>query len=491
MLELLGSVSVWHWLILAWAIWLLGAIVGILAERRSPVATLAWILGLAMLPYIGGLVYIAFGPRKLERRVLRYAAATDEVGKSVVAHLGATKSAQRFKGREAQMQLMRLVARAGEGHATRADRVELLADGAACYDAIEQASAAARDHVHLEYYIWEPDAAGRRLRDLLATRAADGVEVRVLVDAIGSNRLPRGFWAPLEAAGGKVALFNPLRLGRLRPQLINFRTHRKIVVCDGRIGFIGGMNVSERHSARHVGAAAWRDTHLLVAGEPVRKLQRVFLEDWLFATPETLVMGTGIARYFPALRSEHGPWVQIVASGPDEERDAIHKAYFGALTAATRRIWLTTPYFIPDEPILTALTTAALRGVDVHVLVPKQGDSRLVSAASRTYYDDLVGFGIRIHEYGPPMLHAKTLVVDDDIAIVGTANVDNRSFRLNFEIVAVAYDTAIAAQLAALFEGDLALARPYRKPSRRRLRRAGAVVDRFLDSLARLFSPVL
>jgi cardiolipin synthase len=491
MLELVASVSLWQWLVLAWAIWVLGAIVAILAERRSPVATLAWILGLAMLPYVGGLIYIAFGPRKLERRVLRYAAATDEVGKAVVAHLGATKSTEPFKGREAQMQLLRLLARAGEGHATRAERVELLADGDACYDAIEQAIAAARHHIHLEYYIWEPDALGRRLRDLLVARAADGVEVRVLVDAIGSNRLPGGFWSALEAAGGEAALFNPLRWRRLRPQLINFRTHRKIVVCDGRVGFTGGMNVSERHSAREVGAAAWRDTHLLVAGEPVRKLQRVFLEDWLFANPEARLAADGMVRYFPALRAEQGTWVQIVASGPDEERDAIHKAYFGALTAATRRIWLTTPYFIPDEPILAALTTAALRGVDVHVLVPKQGDSRLVSAASRTYYDDLVALGIRIHEYGPPMLHAKTLVVDDDIGIVGTANVDNRSFKLNFEIVAVAYDRGMATQLAMLFERDLAHARPYRKPSRRRLRRVGGMLDRFLDSLARLFSPVL
>jgi cardiolipin synthase len=288
-----------------------------------------------------------------------------------------------------------------------------------------------------------------------------------------------------------VAVFNPLRLTRLTPQLVNFRTHRKLVVCDGAVGFTGGMNITDRHSRTHAGEEAWRDTHMRVDGEPVRKLQRLFFEDWMFAVPEFQYKHGENARYYPAMHSESGPWIQILGSGPDEDRDAIHKAYFGAITGAARRIWLTTPYFIPDEALLTALTTAAQRGVDVRILVPKRGDSWVVTAASRTYFDDLVGVGIRIYEYGPPMLHAKTLVVDEDISIVGTANVDNRSFRLNFEMVAVAYDGPLTAQLATHFERDLSLAHPYRKPSRRRLRRMGPLLDRYADSLARLFSPLL
>jgi cardiolipin synthase len=491
MLELVASLSLWQWLFLAYVVWVIAAIVGILAQRRSPVATLAWILALAMLPYVGAIVYVAFGPRKLERKVLRYAAATSEVARSVVDHLRRTKSDLPFTGREAQRQLVELIDRAGEGRPTRASAVSLLADGDSCYRAIETSIDAASHHVHLEYYIWENDPVGTRLPDLLVAKARADVEVRVLVDAIGSNGLPRGFWTALRDAGGKVADFNPLRLRRLRPQLINFRSHRKIVVCDGRVGFTGGMNVSARHAARHAGSTAWRDTQLRIEGEPVRKLQRVFLEDWLFANPAARWRARDLDRYFPSLATEAGQWVQIVASGPDDDRAAIYKAYFGAITAARQRLWLTTPYFIPDEPILVALATTAQRGVDVRILVPKRGDSRLVSAASRTYYDDLVAVGIRIHEYGPPMLHAKTLVVDDDIAVVGTANIDNRSFRLNFEIIAVAYDADVTTQLAKLFERDLERARSYRKPSRRRLRRLGPVVDRFLDSLARLFSPVL
>jgi cardiolipin synthase len=314
--------------------------------------------------------------------------------------------------------------------------------------------------------------------------------VRVLVDQLGANQLPRDFWAPLVAAGGEVAAFNEIRLSRLRPQLLNFRTHRKLVVCDGRVGFTGGMNISDRHSRLQSGEAAWRDTHLRIDGEPVHKLQRIFLEDWLFANEAARSTDFFTADYFPALRTATGPWVQVVASGPDDERAAIQRCYFVAFTGATQRIWLTTPYFIPDEATSMALTTAAQRGVDVRVLVPREGDSRLVAAAARTYFDDLTRAGAQVFEYGPPMLHAKTLVVDADIAIVGTANIDNRSFRLNFELVAVLYDAELTATLAAQFETDLTRARQWRRPSRR-LKRLGPLLDRFLDSLARLFSPIL
>jgi cardiolipin synthase len=478
-------------LLAAWAVWAVAASVGILVQRRPPVATLAWILALLLLPWIGALVYIAFGPRKIERRVLRYLAATDRVARSTVDHLHATRSVEPFAGPESRVQLAHLVDRAGEGLPVRADRVEVHDDGDDSYRALTAAIEAAQHHVHLEYYIWEPDAVGIALRDLLARRAASGVEVRVLVDAVGSNRLPRRFWAPLAKAGGEVAVFNPLRLSRLRPQLVNFRTHRKLVVCDGATGFVGGMNISRLHSRAHVGAAAWRDTHLRIEGEPVRKLQRIFFEDWMFARPRFRAAAVDNERYFPALHSGAGAWTQVISSGPDEDNDAIHRFYFGAINAGTRRIWMTTPYFIPDEAILTALLTAALRGVDVRLLVPKKGDSRLVTAASRSYFDDLVNGGVRVYEYGPPMLHAKTLLVDDDIAVAGTANVDNRSFRLNFELIAVAYDTALAGTLAAHFVRDLGRASPYRKPSPRRMRRLRTLADRFVDSLARLFSPVL
>ena len=313
----------------------------------------------------------------------------------------------------------------------------------------------AQRHVHLEYYTWEPDRIGTRFRDLLCDKASSGVEVRLLVDAIGSAWLGRRFVRPLQEAGAQFARFNPISLARLRPDLINFRTHRKIVVCDGRVGFTGGINICDEHAATVTGARAWRDTHLRLEGPPVGDLQLAFLEDWHFATGRAPCTRD----YFPARDSRAtGPWVQILASGPDEDSYAIEKFCFAAIAGAQRRVLVTTPYFVPNEPLLLALTTAALRGVNVQILVPQRSDSRLVTAAARSYFEELVRVGVRVHEYASSMLHAKTLVVDD-LALVGTANMDNRSFRLNFEVAAALFDEGTADAVGRDVSGRFAARR--------------------------------
>jgi len=304
------------------------------------------------------------------------------------------------------------------------------------------------------------------------------------VDAIGSSRLGRRFLRPLHEAGVEVARFNPLTLARFRPGLVNFRTHRKIVVCDGTSGFMGGINVCDEHSIAIRAAAAWRDTHVRIEGPPVGWLQTIFLEDWEFATGAS----PATAAYFlERERPATGPWVQVLASGPDHDLYAIHQFYFAAITGAQQRVWVTTPYFVPDEAILAALANAALRGVEVRVLVPRRSDSRLVDAAARSYYEELARVGVRIYTYGPPMLHAKTLVVDHDLAVVSTANMDNRSFRLNFEILAAIYSPPVADELAQVFEEDLrqaTLYHPGRAPRTLSWRR-------MTEATARLFSPLL
>ena len=265
--------------------------------------------------------------------------------------------------------------------------------------------------------------------------------MRLLVDTIGSARLGRRFLQPLRKAGAEIAWFNPIGLARFRPDLLNFRTHRKIIVCDGSVGFTGGINICDNHSKAARRELAWRDTHVRIEGSPVRDLQVAFLEDWHFAT------GTAPCDrdHFPeADTTGTGPWVQVLASGPDHDSYAIERFCFAAIAGAKHRVLITTPYFVPNESLLAALTTAAMRGVDVQVLVPKRSDSWLVTAAARSYFEELARQGVRFHEYGPPMLHAKTLVVDDEISLVGTANMDNRSFRLNFEIAAVFYDRGIS-----------------------------------------------
>lgn len=472
------------WLAVGEAVWVIGLCVWIILERRSPVATLAWVMALAWIPVLGIPLYLLFGPRRLRRKKLRYRRSSSSVVEASQGWRERTdEGLPRTQPAGNGSQLVRLAENTRQSAPSRAHRIDLLLGGDACYEAIERAIAEARHHVHLEYYIWEPDRVGTRFRDLLCERAHRGVKVRLLVDDFGSARFGRRFARPLEKSGAKVAWFNPISLARLRPDLVNFRTHRKIVVCDGRIGFTGGINICDEHSEAVAGDRAWRDTHLRIEGAPVVDLQSAFFEDWHFATG-----GAPCTRdYFPERDAQAtGPWVQILASGPDGDSYAIEKFCFAAITGAQRRVLVTTPYFVPNEPLLLALTTAAQRGVDVQILVPQRSDSRLVTAAARSYFEELVRVGVRVHEYASSMLHAKTLVADD-VALVGTANMDNRSFRLNFEVAGAIFDTSFADRLAETFQADLQRAVEYRLRTARRT----PLWQRMSEATARLLSPLL
>ena len=461
----------------ALSLWVLVVGVVIILQRRSAAATLAWLLALIFLPVIGLLIYRLIGPMRLERKKLKRVASRRAVGEAVAA-LAALDD-----GSVEHLQLATVAMELGEAPPLRADQVTVFLDGAANYDAILAAVAKATHHIHLEYYIWEPDTIGTKLRDALIERAKAGVKVRMIVDGTGSNKLTKRFLEPLRAAGVQVAKFNPVRLLRLRLRRPDFRTHRKIVVCDGRVGFTGGMNITDAHSSLY-GPNYWRDTHLRIIGAAVWPLQRLFMEDWYFAT-DTLCPVDPDTFPTPAQDGQH--LVQVVGSGPDSDSFAIHKVLFTAINQSTSRCWLTTPYFVPDEALLTALITAGLRDVDVRLLVPKKGDSRLVDMAARSYFPELLAAGVRVYEYESRFIHAKTLVCDDDVAIIGTANLDNRSFRLNFEVAAVIYSGKTNFTLAEAFVNDLDGSRELARGDYDKqplMRRLG-------QSSARLISPLL
>ncbi|MEO5963161.1 MAG: cardiolipin synthase, partial [Thermomonas sp.] len=365
-----------------------------------------------------------------------------------------------------------------------AHRVELLVDGQATYAALLAAIRSARDHVHLEYYIYQPDHTGGLLRDALVERARAGVKVRLLLDAVGSSKTPDAFFRELTDAGGELQWFHPMRFGRIweRPWL-NMRTHRKIVVVDGRIGFAGGINITDEEN-EGVRTDAYRDLHLQLEGDVVRGLQLVFVEDWAYATGSREFLGE-VVRAMPEPSS--GPVAaQVVTSGPDSEWEAIHRLHVGAIHAARYRVWLVTPYFVPGEAAKMALTSAAFAGIDVRLLVPRQSDSRLVTYAARSYFDTLLAAGVKVYEYGPRMLHTKALLVDDDVSLIGSANFDSRSFRLNFEICLLFRDAEVAAELARLIEHEFASAPRVREDRDRPLLRA-----RLPEAFARLLSPLL
>jgi cardiolipin synthase len=467
-----------------WSLYIAVLAVWIILQKRAPVSTLSWILSMALLPFAGYVVYYFFGPQRLKKqrlkRLLSQAALYAETDFAHLRDAAANAPAS-------LTQLVQLGTASCELPISTATRVDLLVDGAETFEAIFEAIRAARHHVHLEYYIFEPDHIGTALRDLLVTKAREGVQVRLLVDAMGSKRLSRRFLAPLVAAGAQVGLFHASRIGRRVRPVINFRSHRKIVVCDGPdglVGFTGGINITDEEDPRQR-PDAYHDVHLRLEGGAVRLLQMTFLEDWVYTTGERpRAMAEHSARMLPATPPGEHP-VQILTSGPDSGLESIHRMYVAAINAATSRVWLTTPYFVPGEPGLMALTSAALRGLDVQLLVPRKSDSAIVSAAARSYFDELIAAGVKVWEYRAGMLHSKTMLIDDNCAFIGTANFDNRSFRLNFEVCAVVYGPALAEPLARQFTADLAEAKAV--AAMRRL----PFLRKLGDAAARLFSPVL
>ncbi len=471
--------------LLAYLAWVVGACGSLLMSRRSPQSTLAWMFAFIALPVVSGLYYLVFGPRRMTRRRRRYGRLRNLVAGGFSDHLRGLAGPARPELTHDQHALAAVGRRLGQGEPTFATRVEILDDGDQKMHALEQAIHAATHHIHMEYYIWEPDRVGTHFRDLLTAARARKVQVRVLFDAVGSPHASRTFWKPLLEAGGEVLAFNRLRLSFASINFANFRTHRKITVCDGSVGFVGGINLHDPESATRSGKDAWRDAHARIDGEPVWRLQQLFLENWTYSggvfklKPETVLL------YFPGGHESKGHAIQIIASGPDEESAPLHAYYLAAISTARSRVWLETPYLIPDESLESALRVADLRGVDVQVIVPKQGDSKLVTAASHTYCQSFSKAGIKVYEYGPPMLHAKTMVVDHTVAIVGTANMDNRSFRLNFEVAAAFYDRSTIDSLSRRFDDDRAVCRPF--PGHKR----GERMTAFLESVARLTSPVL
>jgi cardiolipin synthase len=489
--------------------WVAGTACFIMLERRSPTATLAWIMMLAALPLVGVPIYLLIGPRRLRRRKLRLDLARERVGRLLRPWKVARGERLSFQG-----QLMRAGAQLGHLPPETTRDVQLFFEGDACYDAIIAAIGSARHHVHVEYYIFRDDQTGMRLVEALMERAKAGVEVRLLVDAVGVS-MKRQVMRDLRAAGVDVELFNGVRPLGLWRRVLNFRTHRKIVVVDGEVGFTGGINVTDDHSARARAKAAWRDTHVRLAGPAVHGLQATFLENWVFTTDDDLGCADPerFARFFPPTpvgaelpaltgvgtggdeaqpdadvpASATQPQIaQILASGPDAAGPSIEAFYFAAITSANERLWLTTPYFVPGEGILAAIASAAHRGVDVRLLLPRKTDSAWVDAASRTFHDEVLAAGAQIYLYEPTMLHAKTAVIDDELAIVGTANLDNRSFRLNFEVIAVLYGGPCVAELARAFEVDLAHAT---RQERREAR--SPFLQRLVASAARLLAPQL
>ncbi len=465
-------------LIAAYVLYLLWLIGWIMLQKREPVATLSWILSLAALPYLGLFVYYLLGPQKVKRQRLRRGRA-----RSGMEHYSSVCPP------DADCTELAKIAQATTGLApSSATEVEWLVDGAQTYAALLKAVAQARDHLHVEYYIFNPDHAGTALRDALVERAKAGVRVRLLLDAVGSSGIRTRFLKPLRDAGAEVAWFHPRQL--LKPfkrPWMNMRTHRKLVVIDGRVAFTGGINITDEEDESRR-PDAYRDLHMRLTGHVVRSLQLVFVEDWIYATGEPKER-FNIAQLWPTDmpgRQDGAINAQVLVSGPDSGWETIHRLQVAAIHEARERVWLVTPYFVPGEAARMALTSAALGGLDVRLLVPKMSDSWFVTQAARSYFDELLQAGVKIYEYGPRMLHTKAFIADHDICIAGSANFDHRSFRLNFELSMMISSAECVAELEKILIAEFAASTPVRNDRQRSL-----WLHRVPEAFARLASPLL
>lgn len=460
----------WFGISTLWLVYIILLCGWIVLQKREAAATLSWVFALAFLPVIGFVIYHFLGPQRIRRQQSKRLRSKALIG----------KQSRSDSANSSQSELSLLAENSSEFAASSASEAKLLVGGAACFAAILNAIRQARHHIHLEYYIFEPDITGTEFRDALIERARAGIKVRLLMDAIGSAHTGDDFLKPLIDAGAEVSFFHRTRIrwrGLWKPK-INLRSHRKIVVIDGIHGFTGGINITDEENET-LNTAAYRDLHIAVSGDVVRWLQLAFLEDWVYAG-EHAPKESGLFQE-PA---QAGIKAQIIPSGPDTAWEPIHRSMVFAISHARTRVWLATPYFVPSEAAHMALISAALRGLDVRLIVPGKSDSRLVDAAARSYFDELLAAGVRIYCY-PKMLHTKALLVDDDTLILGSSNFDNRSFRLNFELCILLENLDLALALSQVMLDDM------RVSNLLPAQRSQSFLHRLADASARLLSPML
>lgn len=434
------------WILLAGYGLGLAVIPHVLLAKKRPGATLAWVWFILLAPYLGVLLYFALGTDRLRRRRLRQAEARAR-GPSAPSAAASDLLAREVPARQ---HLLRSLAAINELPASSACEPRLLIDASEFYPALEEAIRGARAHIHIEFYVWQEDAVGRRFLQLLVEACQRGVEVRLLLDQMGCMRTRTAFFEPLRAAGGRFSWFYSGPYHR-HLRFVNLRNHRKLQIVDGAIAFVGGMNVGQEH----LGAGespSWRDAQIELRGEILAQLQECFATDWFFATGEEL----RDRAYYPACAGGESGLAQVVAGGPDLPREPVAKSLVALCTAAERRLWLATGYFCPDNLIVSALQICAARGVDVRLLVSEKNDHPYLVRIGRSFYADLLRFGVRVYEYSAGINHTKAILFDDDWLMVGSANSDHRSMRLNFELNVLLRSKPAAARLEAMLTTDFA-----------------------------------
>lgn len=470
-----------HWILLVIYLAItIGGIVAVLMDNKQPEKTMAWILVLCFMPIVGIIFYLFFGQNTRKEKVISERSMDLLMKRSMLEFAEQENLHIPRRNRP----LMKLFTNQNWALPFKDNEVSIFMDGYEFVSTLLYNIGQAQDHIHLDTYIIEDDPLGNLVADALIDKARQGVEVRLLYDDVGCWRVKDRFFNRMRAAGIQVYAFMPVRFPAFTGK-VNYRNHRKLCVIDGKVGFIGGMNIALRY-VKGTARQTWRDTHLCIRGGAVYAIQRAFLVDWYFVS-RTLVTDR---RYYPPVDKtiDNNCLTQIVTSSPVSPWPDIMQGYVRVLLQAHRYVYMESPYFLPTEPVLFAMRTAALAGVDVRLIVPRHGDAKLVEWASRSYLMEVIEAGVKVYLYEPGFNHSKILVSDDNLSSCGSTNIDFRSFENNFEANAFFFNEGMALRLKKVFLTDQAqstlvddvsyfIKRPF--------------LQRLLESLVRLLSPLL
>jgi cardiolipin synthase len=427
----------------------------IILENRAPVQTLSWVVVILLVPFIGIIIYFILGQNFRKKKIYSRKAVIDSEYLFAAAGEQRETLKEKLRNKTAAVRekshLMTLMLNNEKAMLSEHNSLDLLLNASETFPAMLAAIEGATKYIHLEFFRFDVDPTGNVFRHSLMKKAREGVEVRVIIDDVGSWSFKAKYINEMRAAGVEIFPFHPVRFPFLANK-INYRNHRKILVVDGKKGYIGGLNIAEKYLRGLKDLGPWRDTHMEIRGEAVASMNMVFLIDWYFVSKIVL---TREKKYFDVESVDGNKLVQLATSGPDSDYANIMQVYFSAMSTARECIYLCTPYFSPNESILTALKTAALGGVDVRILLPGKSDSPIGNWNSRSYISELLEAGVRVYLYSQGFNHSKFMIVDRVFSSVGSPNVDMRSFLLNFEVTALVYDEEFSEKLEKVFMNDL------------------------------------
>ena len=463
------------------------SIVIIFFQRKEPKSAWAWLLVLNALPGVGFLLYLLAGTDMHKRRMFQIKGIEDQVSDAVRRQEYTVRS-RILERKNPELSgfsdLVYFNLESGGAVLTGDNEVKIFTDGNDKFDALIEDIRNAKHYVFLQYYIIKDDVLFRRIREVLLEKAAQGVEIKILYDAMGCRSVHKKMWKELERSGIDTAVFFPALLGPLHLR-VNYRNHRKIAIIDGTIGYVGGFNIGKEYIGLDPKFGHWRDTHLRIRGSAVTALAIRYIQDWDYAARENLFSRPEYLVYPEEACGD--TQIQIISSGPDSSLQVIRDNYLRLIHKAKKRIFVQTPYFIPDESILTALKMAVLSGVEVNLMIPCKPDHPFVYWATYSYMGELVMAGANCYTYDNGFLHVKGVSIDGEACCFGTANMDIRSFSLNFEVNAMIYDEETAREMARIFREDLKLCTRITKD----MYQGRSLWIRFKEQICRLLSPVL